>query len=144
MSKLPQNILDYYRQFNADEKLAEKAYKERNKMGSKHDTFEAHGLSKEIIDAFKDRMRLFSDIEEVYLTKRKVAYIPEDPLWVVIIKTNVPWYQIRLHNPKQQIGNYMGEELRDFFKKGTLTITVDFPLYIKKAKLVPNSLVYKR
>jgi len=89
-------------------------------------------------------MRLFSDIEEVYLTKRKVAYIPEDPLWVVIIKTNVPWYQIRLHNPKQQIGNYMGEELRDFFKKGTLTITVDFPLYIKKAKLVPNSLVYKR
>lgn len=145
MGKLPENIKVYYRRFNADEKLAKKAYAERSKYGSRHDIFESHSLPEGTIISFLEMIQpIIKDIDEVYLVKKKVKYVPEDTLWVILVKSSVPWYKIRLHNPKQQIGNYLAERLKGFFGIGTYVVTVDFPMYIKKSRVVPGALVYKR
>lgn len=143
MMRISQDIIDYYRQFGADEKLAQEAYKERSKAGSQGDILMSHGLPDEIIDKLKDIFRLEWDIKEAYLVQRKVIHVPEDPLWVVIIKTGTPWYQLRLRSPQQQVGNLVSNELRDFFERGTFIVTVDFPIYIKKAQLIQDSSIYK-
>lgn len=140
--RVPENIINYYKQFGADEKLAKKAYRERSKKGSYWDKFMPHGLPDHVLDNLKDILRL-QDIKEVYLVQRKLVYVPEDPLWVVIIKTGIPWYHIRLVNPAHELGNYVGNELQDFFEKGTCVVTVDFPMYLKKAQLIQDSLVYR-
>ncbi len=145
MKHLSENIKEYYRQFNADEKLAKKAYAERNKYGSRHDILELHSLPEQVIISFREIIQpIIKDIKEVYLVKKKVKHIPEDPLWIVIVKSGVPWYEIRLHSPKQQIGNYLGERLKGLFGIGTYVVTVDFAMYIKKARIVPGALIYKK
>ncbi len=144
MNQISQEIINYYRQFGVDERLAKKAYMERSKGGSKNDVLQPHDLPGKEVENLKDVFRLFKDIKEAYLIKRKVIFVPEDPLWVVIIKTAIPWYEIRFKDPQQEMGKYIGDELRGFFEKGTYIVTVDFQSYIKKAKLIPDSLVYKK
>lgn len=145
MVRLPENIKNYYKQFNADEKLAKKAYAERNKYGSRRDIFEPHSLPEDMLISFLEMIQpIIKDIDEVYLVKKKVKYVPEAPLYVILVKSRVPWYEIRLHNPKQQIGNYLAERLKGFFGIGTYVVTVDFPMYLKKSKIIPGALIYKR
>ena len=143
MIRISDNIINYYKQFGADEKLAKKAYRERSKKGSYWDKFLPHGLPDHVLERLKDILRLH-DIGEVYLVQRKVTYVPQDPLWVVIIKTGIPWYHIRLGNPAHEIGNYVGNELQNFFEKGTCVVTVDFPMYLRKARSINGSLIYQR
>lgn len=139
-----ESIKEYYRQFNANEKIAKKAYRERSRSGSKKDVLETHALPFDMLELFRKILQpVIRDIREVYLVKRKVKFIPEDPLYIIIVKTCVQWYEIRLHNPKQIIGDYLCKNLQGFFQKGTYTVTVDFPMYINKAKAIPGALVYK-
>lgn len=145
MSNNFESIKEYYKQFGANDKIAMKAYNERNRISSNKDVLETHALPFDMLGLFQKILHpVIKDISEVYIVKRKVEFIPEDPLYIIIVKTCVKWHEIRLHNSKQIIGNYLSENLKGFFGKGTYTVTVDFPLYINKAKVIPSALVYKK
>ncbi|MFN7138170.1 MAG: hypothetical protein ACK4UN_02405, partial [Limisphaerales bacterium] len=116
---------------------------ERNNV-TPSDTFNLHGLGREVIDKMNKVFAEEKDVFTVSVARKQMRVFPKHPLLVFSVAVKVPWWKPRSSSANQKLVNRLVEKLPSEIPFLLFVAEQDLKALGKVIAAVPGSRIYER
>ena len=123
--------------------LLELAQQERSGV-SIRDQFQPHGLPAETVENLSKQLSYYPNIGGAYLVRKAVAYLPEQPFYVLGIVPYSRWYEFRSAKEDVSLVNQLAAELQIPGQAYIIILGRDFKWLKRVLRKIEGAVIYRR
>ena len=106
------------------------------------DEYESHDFPDEFLSELIRQISFHEEIAEAYLVKKKVEYLPEEPFYVLGIKTKKNWLGRSVGVSDENLLDAVAEQVGKLNVNYVVMLNRQFKKTYKRMKEIPNSKIY--